>query len=112
MIASTTIKVCAWHEPRQQVLAGFSATHSLCPICRHVGNFDGLVSLIGGKILTGGWRTCPGHGFMPVLYRWRHNRLQTVNFDSASLLATLRQDGDMITQGSLDDCLTASRAIA
>jgi len=27
------LAICAWHEPRQRVLPGFTATHGICPYC-------------------------------------------------------------------------------
>jgi len=67
-------RICGWHEPRQPVLPGFSATHGICPVCLE----KQLLQLPMAKhaipdwvkmINEGGWTTATSGGYWPNLVR-------------------------------------------
>lgn len=67
-----TIRVCAWHDKRQQTL--WAATHGVCPICRERALLD--LMPIGDRsakwpqaMKDGGWDFCQFGDWQQGLYR-------------------------------------------
>lgn len=70
------VRMCAWHEPRQAVLPGFTAGHGICQVCAAFVFAELKESPMGKHNIEwvrlmkdGGWQERPSNGYWPVIYR-------------------------------------------
>jgi len=109
------VRLCAWHESRQQVLSlpGLVPSHGICPVC-----FDILLANMKPKspewiklVEDGGWSRFFGCGFWPMFWReTTGGRVQCVSHLSGADVNggigwQLTESGVEIFRGDLDDCL-------
>ena len=104
MNPNAVIRMCAWHEAGQVVLFGFMATHGICPIC-----FDALMKHKSVQYVQlmadGGWEKRPSGGFWPIITRTINGYEQACIRPPNVVGWQLWEDGQMIFEGTLDECL-------